>query len=79
MCQLQNRAIIIHTAQCTFRLLRLTTYPRSRTNHRCQANERFFFQEGLLSERLPRKREFQTDLTQALIDMHDRELDFFEW
>ena len=31
-----------------------------------------------MSERLPRKREFQTDLTQALIDMHDRELDFFE-
>ena len=33
---------------------------------------------GLLFERLPCKREFQTDLTQAFIDVHDRELDFFE-
>ena len=34
------------------------------------------FMIGLLSERLPRKREFQTDLTQAFIVVHDRELDF---
>ena len=33
---------------------------------------------GLLFERLPCKREFQTDLTQAFIDVHDRELDFFK-
>ena len=45
---------------------------------RCQANERIVFMVGLLFERLPCKREFQTDLTQAFIDVHDRELDFFE-
>ena len=77
MCQLQHRVILIHTAQCTFGLLRPTPYPRSRALRRCQANERFLYQGGLLFERLPRKREFQTDLTQAFIVLHDRELDFF--
>ena len=36
------------------------------------------FHGGLLFKRLHRKREFQTDLTQAFIVLHDRELDFFE-
>ena len=36
-----------------------------------------FFQGGLLFERLLCKREFQTDLIQAFIVLHDRELDFF--
>ena len=34
---------------------------------------------GLLFERLPCKREFQTGLIQAFIDLHYRELDFFDY
>ena len=52
--------------------------PTKSSQCRCQANERFFFQGGLLFERLLCKREFQTDLIQAFIVLHDRELDFFE-
>ncbi len=37
----------------------------------------FLFQGGLLFERLLRKREFQTDLFEVFIVLHDRDLTFW--
>jgi hypothetical protein len=54
-------------------------YLRSQAKSRCKANERVIFTVGLLFERLPCKREFQTGLIQAFIDLHYRELDFFDY
>ena len=51
-------------------------FPRSQAKRRCQGNERVVFTVGLLFERLLCKHEFQTDLIQAFIDVHDREIDF---
>ena len=47
-------------------------------DRRCQANERVVFYGRFAVWAFACKREFQTDLIQAFIDVHDRELDFFE-